>query len=168
VSRITADIFTQVEYPVGRMVMTQHYDSAEKIAEFVMPSLSRSNRVYKIEVDCISLEICCACESALCNLHSLKHRSEFGTELEKLAVEKGYWYMPTITRPYRNLCIHARRVKRWFWRRGLGEMLESKETALYNRLLELPNKRESVEPEAPKREWDAFTMPDKGRRAQTA
>ena len=140
-SRITANIFTQYEYPCGRLVMLSSYDSAERVAEFVMPSLSRGNRVYKLEVDCISCEVVCACESALCNLHSLTHREEYGTALEILALQKGYWYLPTITRRREALCIHSQRVQRWFWRHGLKQVMLDRETALMEKLLTLPDKR---------------------------
>lgn len=136
-SRIAGHVFTQQEFPCGRLVMTADYDSQEKIMTFKMPSLSRpKKRVYGLELDCMTAEIACGCEADdYKETYKLGRRRDVqGTYAEIAAKALGYHLLPLITRRPKGLCVHANRVRQFLKRHDLYEAMLTIQQSLENRL----------------------------------
>lgn len=111
--RVRGEITSQELNPVGRLVpLNPHFDSGEKSAEFLVPSSSRPDRVYRIVLDVASTSISCLCEDAEFRARANKTRLNSGTYLENLVKAKTDFMMePSILRPKRGLCKHCRKVQ---------------------------------------------------------
>lgn len=128
------------------LTITADFDSAERIAEFVCPSLSRPDRNYVCEVDFISCECACGCEA----FHDYRETSRMpyrravaGVYTEQVAMMKGKYLAPLITRPPRCLCPHLRLCRRWIKAHGLYEHFVAVETGLLRRLEGMPEPRKA-------------------------
>lgn len=143
-ARITGHLTTQAERPCGRLVPIQpDYDAGEKVLEFTVPSLSRGNRVYVVEVDALSGEVACPCEALKDYREASRmpyNREVGGVYLEQLARVKGYKLLPIITRPARALCPHARKVQAWLKRNGHFHYFKQLEERLIERAEAMPKR----------------------------
>lgn len=130
------EITTQRENPCGRLVpLNPHFDSSEASMEFVVPSSSRSERVYRIVLDCRSTAISCPCEDADFRARAARTRLEAGTFLENLVLAKtGYRMEPSVLRPRRALCKHAWRCREYLRRhKDVWQALKAVEKAQVER-----------------------------------
>lgn len=123
-SRIQAHILSQLTHPCGRLVLEGHLDSSTHVADFHIPSSSRADRVYGLQLDCRTSEVACACERWDYRVRSAGGRREYGTELEVEAREAGWFLYPSILRAPKGLCPHSRRVRTWVRRHGLTEAMQ--------------------------------------------
>lgn len=134
-------LVTQETHPCGRLVPPpSDFDSQTQIAEFSVPSNSRGNRVYVVEVDFQSCEVGCKCEAL--NEYDFRearrmpyNRDKAGVYLEHLALTRGYKMNPLITRPPRFLCPHAKKVQLWLRRHGLFGHFKAREEKLIARFI---------------------------------
>lgn len=137
-SRVRGHVLSQVEFPCGRLVqMPVHYDAQEQIMEFTVPSLSREDRVYGLELDMVTGEVACGCEAGddFRNARRMPYRlDEAGTPAELLAKEKGRFLLPLVTRRPMGLCAHARRVRAYIVRHGWLPYFQGRESQLIERL----------------------------------
>lgn len=137
-SRIAAQVLpNEAPFNVGRLSPIEPtFDSAEKVIEALCPSYSRDNRVYRIEVDCITGEFCCACEAFQfrSSRTSPYNRQRAGTFIENAAKAKGYELLPLITRNPSGLCPHGKRMRSLLKRRGLWPAMKTIESELEKRL----------------------------------
>jgi hypothetical protein len=141
-ARITGHV---ISLRIGRLVANADYDSAEKVMTFKIPSTSRKDRAYVVEVDLLSCEVACKCEafSDFREAHLMPYRREnAAAPLEVFARAKGYGLLPLITRAPRNLCPHSRKVQRWLKRHGHFEYFQLKEQQLMEKVEGLPNRNE--------------------------
>lgn len=110
-AEIQGHVLSQKTHPCGRLVKC-NYDSQRKVMSFDVPSLSRKDRVYGIELDCMSGQIACGCEafSDYRNTSRCPYRDkEAGAFLEHVYAR----LFPLITRRPSGLCPHARKVRLW-------------------------------------------------------
>lgn len=135
-SRIQGHILAQSDFPceIGRLVA--NYDSGAQTIEFLVPSNSRSDRVYGVEVDVATAEIACKCEAfEFRHARNSPYRLEVaGSPAEVLARARAKRLLPLVTRAPRGLCPHARRVRAWLMRHGLMQVMISRESWLIERL----------------------------------
>lgn len=139
--KITGHILTQASHPCGRLVMIASYDSAEQIMEFLVPSLSRADRVYGVEVCAITGQVACACEAFrdFREAHLMPYRRDAaGTAVEHLARAKGKTLLPLITRSPGSVCPHVRKVRAWLLRHGLMPVMRQREAWLMAKVEALP------------------------------
>lgn len=121
-SKPQGHVFTQESHPCGRLVVTADYDAAEQMIEFLVPSLSRGDRVYGVEIDALSGQCACGCEafSVFRNAHRMPYRwQKEATYAEILARTQGKSLLPLITRKISGLCPHLRRARQWIQRHKL-------------------------------------------------
>lgn len=113
------------EWQCGRLVALrpESMDSAEQIARFLVPSKSRPNYVYLVEVDMASSEISCGCEAHEYrqSRKSPYHRDAAGHYVENLARSIGLNVLPLFLREPRSLCPHARACRSWLMRHGFNQ-----------------------------------------------
>lgn len=137
-SRVRGHVLSRAEFPCGRLVATPvHYDSQEQIMEFTVPSFSREDRVYGLELDMVTGEVACGCEAGDCfrNARRMPYRlEESGSRAEQLAKEKGRFLLPLVTRRPMGLCAHARRVRAYVARHGWMGYFQGRESQLIARL----------------------------------
>ena len=137
--RVKGHVLTQEDFPCGRLVAIHaDYDSAERIMEFRVPSISR-DRVYGLELDVVSLELACGCEAFQDFREASRmpyRRDSVGTFLEHLARAKGFPMLPLVTRPPRGLCPHSRKVRDFVMRHGWMHLFKQQEECLIQRLQE--------------------------------
>lgn len=142
-SRVVGEIFTAAEYPCTRLYLAGDFDSAEKVATFVIPSHSRpAERVYVIKLDCRSTAIICPCEHCQYRMKTKAGRLESGTYLEHLVddlIRKGkldwkHRVEVSVLRHPNRMCWHCRAVRRWLQRHGVFEHLKTVESLLIAKL----------------------------------
>jgi hypothetical protein len=131
-------LVTQETHPCGRLVPTADFDSQTEIATFCVPSNTRKDRVYAVEVDFKSCEVGCKCEALneydFREAHRMPYnRNKGGTYLEHLARTRGYKMNPLITRQPRFLCPHAKKVQLWLRRHGFAGHFKAREDKLIAR-----------------------------------
>lgn len=149
-SRVKGFKVSQESHPCGRLYLANpDYDSGAKVGEFLVPSLSRPEVVWAVELDFLTGETGCACEAYADyrNARAMPYRmNAAGAPLEHLAKQKGYFMLPLITRAPRGMCPHVRKVRAWLQRRGMMAYFTDLETHLIERLDSLPakNKRKSA------------------------
>lgn len=126
-----------------RLVAEATYDSAHQVIGFLVPSLSRKAIVYRCEVDCTSGECACGCEAFRDFREAVRmpySRPHAGVYAEFLALAKGKYLAPLITRPERALCPHLRRCRSFIQRHGLMPVFRTIEETLTARLESMPDK----------------------------
>jgi hypothetical protein len=130
------------EFACGRLTMKADYDSAERKMSFLVPSLSRGERVYLVEVSTRTAECVCACEAFQFRgaRNSPYHIDKVGVYAEHLARTKGENPKPLITRNPKGLCPHCRRVRSWIKRHGLWGAVLTVEKSFIDRLEAAPSK----------------------------
>lgn len=109
-ANIQGRIMSQKTHPCGRLVKAD-YDCSSRVMSFDVPSLSRQDRVYAVELDCTTGQVSCPCEAFrdFRNAYNMPYRdSEGGAFLEHV-----YKIHPLITRQPRFLCPHARKIRLW-------------------------------------------------------
>ena len=116
-SRIEGHRLERKLFPCQRLKVTVHYDSQMKLMEFHIPSGSRKAITWGLELDCITTEIACGCEDREYRTETKKAR-DYQHLIEKLAWEKHHKrFKPSVLRPDKGLCPHARKVKAYLKRR---------------------------------------------------
>ncbi len=136
-SRIRGHVFSQEEFPIGRLVpIRADYDSQEKILEFLVPSHSeeRKDTVYGVEVDVLTGEVACGCTWWACELNTddgrskgIAGRKQAGTYLETaaMATTPRVYLCPSILRLPSGLCYHCKRVRAWLKAHDLYNAIET-------------------------------------------
>lgn len=132
-SKPKGHVLSQESHPCGRLVVVAAYDKAEQMMEFLVPSLSRPEIVYGVEVDALSGQCACGCEAFTMfrEAHRMPYRWQAqATYAEALAKTQKKKLMPLITRKNSGLCPHLRRVRQWIQRHHLMNHFREREAWL--------------------------------------